>query len=183
MPSGSGSVKGTLLNARLLKSMAANPAEFTKDMRGRLLGHLQEEDDGANRMQQYVRGLPLEKQVVMGYFLMALAHLDLMMHEGKVASARLLVLRLVACLEQQMLDGHWRFAWNLTGLDDPPWTVWARSSVAEHRKAHTASPLLNEVWVEAAIGKSRADLYLRKQQFNPGADGAAEKPAGGGRGR
>ena len=82
-----------------------------------------------------------------------------------------------------MLDGHWRFAWNLTGLDDPPWTVWARTSVAEHRKAHTAWPLLNEVWVGAAIGNSRGDLYLRKQRFTSGADGAAEKPPGGGRGR
>ena len=100
-------------------------------------------------------------------------------------------MQLIAAVEQQLLDGHWRSAWTLTGLSEPPWTAWERTSQAVHRRTFTSSPLINANWLAAAISKSKDDAYLRKQRFSPndqhggGGEGGngGEGARGNGRGR
>jgi hypothetical protein len=87
-----------------------------------------------------------------------------MLREKDPVSAELCCLRGIAAAEQSILDSHWKSAWPLTGLGEPPWPEWERSSAAIHKRSHPASPLLSESWVSVAVGRTKDEAFLRKQR-------------------
>ena len=158
---------GGLMRARqLMASMQEEPKAFNTEMRSRLMAHLARGADSEHLLVEYVTQLPLEKQRFLGYFVWTMAQLNRELCAGRVEAAQLLTIRMVASIEQSLLDGHWRSAWPLSGLAEPPWTAWERTSCSAHRRAFTASPLLAESWVSAAIGRTRDETYLRKQRHD-----------------
>ena len=182
-------VKGARLQGKLERAMAAHPEEFYRDMRERMVGHLAEQTDGPRRSFQYAQQMPLEKQKVLGYFAWSVAHLDGLLYEDRVPEAKLCCLRLLACIDQHLLDGHWSTSWPIVGVaQEPPWPAWERTAVNTYRRTHTTSPLLNEMWVAASLSRIKDEQFLRKQRFAPGAQQSqtqeTERPGGkGGRGR
>ena len=166
---------------QLMKSMQDEPRAFNGEMRQRLMDHLARGADSEHLLVEYVMQLPLEKQKFLGYFVWAMAQLNRELFAGRTEAAQLLTIRMVASIEQSLLDGHWRTAWPLTGLAEPPWTAWERTSCPAHRRAFTASPLLSDAWVQAAIGRTREETFLRKQR-NDGKDHEGA-PKGDGKGK
>jgi hypothetical protein len=174
--------KGIALAAKLTRSMEAHPDQFLSEMRVRMDRHLggsgsSDTAKSSRRAEDYVRQLPLEKQKVLGYHLWTLAQVYRMLREKNSVGAELCCLRGIAAAEQSMLDSHWRSAWPLTGLGEPPWPEWERSSAAIHKRSHHASPLLKESWVSVAVGRTKDEAFLRKQRN----DAPPPREGGGGR--
>ena len=185
IPDGRGS-KGLRLAGRLMRSMDEHAVAFNEDMRERMQSALAEATDHEVRSVQYVERLPMQNQKLLGYFAWTMAHLNKDLKAGRHEMAELRTLRVIAAIEQNLLDQHWRTAWPLTGLPEPPWPTWQRTDVQVHRKTFSASPLLSETWISAAIGKSRDEAYLRQQRFTGKGDGKGGDDGGpppGGRGR
>ena len=186
IPDGMGS-KGLRLAGRLMRSMDDHASSFNEDMRERMQSSLAEATDHEIRSVQYVERLPMQNQKLLGYFAWTMAHLNKDLKAGRHTMAELRTLRVIAAIEQNLLDQHWRTAWPLTGLPEPPWPAWQRTDVQVHRKTFSASPLLSETWISAAIGKSRDEAYLRQQRSagkgeGKGGDDGAQAAAGRGRG-
>ena len=171
-----------MAHAKLMRQMDLHAAEFNQAMRGRLVETLLEPGDDVKRALQFAERLPLENQKILGYFVWSVANLNKDLAAGKVAQAELRSLRILAGIDQYLLDGHWRSGWALTGLGEPPWPTWEKSSLKVHKRTFSASPLLPDEWVSMAIAKAKGDAFLRGQRQQP--IPPAEDPAAGGcRGR
>ena len=174
-------VRGLLISERLTESMERHLARFRTDMRRRLLRHLGVSEDGPRRSFEYAMQMPIERQRVMGYFLWTLCHLDKLMYHERYEEARLATLRGIAMIDQRCLDGHWTTSLPMFGCrHEPGWASWEKTQLGTHRRTFTASPLLNEMWISASLGKAKDEAWLRKNRFAPG--GAAVPPTGQGQG-
>ena len=111
--------------------------------------------------------MPLEYQKHLGYFLWTMSHASRLLTEGKNDQAHLLLWRATASVEQSILDSHWRTAWGISGLQEPPFQSWEGTSAASHRRVHPVSHLLPEPWVSTAIAKVRDEKFLRDQRDAP----------------
>ena len=177
-------VRGLLVNERLTESMERHPARFRSDMRHRLLRHLGVSEDGPRRAFEYAMQMPIERQRVMGYFLWTLCHLDELMYHERYEEARLATMRGIAMVDQHLLDGHWTTSWPMLGCrHEPAWASWEKTQVTTHRRTFTASPLLNEMWVSASLGKAKDEAWLRKNRFAPGGHPLPPPGAPGGAGQ
>ena len=119
-PVGRGS-RGVQLASRLMRSMDENAASFNQDMRLRMQEALGEAEDHSARATQYAGQPLLQNQKLMGYFVWSIAHINRDLRAGKAEAAELRTMRVLAAIEQNLLDQHWRTAWLLTGLPEPPW--------------------------------------------------------------
>lgn len=129
---------------RLLTFRSKEPKAFTAEMRSCLMAQLATATDTGHLLVRYVTRLPLEKQRYPGYGMWTMAQLNRELEAGRVEAGQLLTIRMVASIEQAILDGHWWTAWPLTGLAGPPWATWERSSLSAHRLAFASSSLLSE---------------------------------------
>ena len=147
--------------------MDAEPRAFNTEMRGRMQEHLAASQDEPQLALRYAQGLPVEQSRLLGFFVWSIASLNQGLAAGRADHAELLSLRLLAALEQSMLDRHWQRAWGVTGLPEPAWPGWSRTSLQTHRKTHTSSPLLLENWVAMAIQKTKDEQFLRRNRNTP----------------
>ena len=184
-----GGARGMLQAKRLLKSMSEEPKAFNAEMRSRLMAKLATATDTEHLLVENVTRLPLEKQRYMCYFVWTLAQLNGELEAERVEAAQLLTMRMVASIDQAILDGHWRTAWPLTGLAEPPWPTRESSSLSAHRRAFASSSLLSEAWVSTTIGRTRDEQFFEKKRHDEKDGGAAATPGdaagskAGGRGK
>ena len=92
-------VQGSLINAKLARSMQDNADLFYQDLQAPMIAHLAKTSDGPRRTVQYATQMPLAKQRMLGFFTWGVAHVDFVLDQGKVSEARLAVLRLLACID------------------------------------------------------------------------------------
>lgn len=178
---GAGGARGLERARRLQQSMNAEPAAFNQEFRERMREHLKSDSDSHKLSLQYAMQLPVERSKMLGYFVWAIASINQDLKKGDPALAELRSMRVLASLEQFMIDQHWRSAWPLSGLDEPPWPLWEHTSLSSHQRTHTASPLLSESWVATAISRTRDEQFLRRQRGKgEGRGGKVDDQDGGG---
>ena len=126
--------KGIAESTKLMKSMQEEAPAFNRDMRRRMLEALGECDNHEKLAQNYAAQLPLKGQKYLGYMLWGMAAVNRELAAGRTAQWELLTLRLIAGIETFLLESHWRSAWPMTGIPEPPWlsTYVSEPRMVEH---------------------------------------------------
>ena len=105
---------------------------------------------GVMTMEKYVKEqLPIGHERSLGYATWGIARAVTMPKAGHTEKARLVLLLLLAAIEQYRLDQNWNAAWKLTQLTAPPFSEWKtkdsnlsqlRADVAHARLVHPTRP-------------------------------------------
>ena len=75
------------------------------------------------------------------------------MLENKPRLARLQTLRMMAALEQFLIDENWSVASRVTGMEEPPWGHWATQDLAAIRRQFVYTRMVEATWVGALINE------------------------------
>ena len=102
----------------------------------------------------------------LGYMAWGLARALTLLQAGDADKCHLVLLLLVAALEQYRLDGNWTAAWRLTQLTQPPFAEWrARDfAIAQLRQDHPRARLIHPTWVAAVIARLKDEEVLTKRR-------------------
>ena len=111
--------------------------------------------------------VPVGPQRTLGYMLWVLAHIHGCMIRGEEARARLLVLGGLMMAEQSCLDGNWKTAWTMMGIEAPPWQAWSSMDAAAVKREHCRSRLADPAWVATVIADLKDEDFLMQRRGKP----------------
>lgn len=115
---------------------------------------------------QFVKGSPVGKSRTAGYCLQGFAEVHRLLLENKPKQARLHVLRMIAALEQFLIDESWVVASRLMCTEEPPWGHWATQDVAAIRRQLVYDRLSESTWMAALINQLKEEEWLTKKRAN-----------------
>ena len=115
---------------------------------------------------QFVKGSPVGKSRTAGYCLQGFAEVHRLLLENKPKQARLHVLRMIAALEQFLIDESWVVASRLMCTEEPPWGHWATQDVAAIRRQLVYNRLSESTWMAALINQLKEEEWLTKKRAN-----------------
>ena len=186
--------KGSLLLERLKVAMEQQPAAYITAIEALAADTLGESSPSVMTVEKYVKEeLPMGHEKSLGYAAWGIARAVTMLRAGHHEKAHLILLLLLASIEQCRLDQNWGAAWKLTQLSMPPFAEWrtkdAMMSQLRADCAHTR--LAHPTWCAAVIAKLRDEETLTKRRHGgaPGShsnsqgDRPERPPRGRGRGR
>ena len=159
--------KGAMAGERLRKSMRTNASSFVKRIEENMSETLEEDRLTAFSAQKYAsQVMAVGTQRTLGYMVWLLAHVHSAMFRGDHARARLLVLGGMMMAEQSCLDGNWKTAWKMMGIESPPWQAWTTMDVASVKRETAKSRLADPAWVATVIADLKDEDFLMKRRGN-----------------
>ena len=174
--------KGAVAGERLRRAMRKHPEEFTRRIEDNMADALNETAVTDKSALKYIaEAVPIGNQRILGYVVTSLAHIHAALHKGEVDRARLLVLTTIMACEQASLDGNWKTAWKLMGLEPPPWADWAGQDEAAIKREYAKSRLADSRSVAAVVADMTDENFLMKRRTAPkgGGKGQDKVPAEG----
>ncbi|CAE7566503.1 unnamed protein product, partial [Symbiodinium pilosum] len=186
--------KGSLLLERLKVAMEQQPAAYITAIEALAADTLGESSPSVMTVEKYVKEeLPMGHEKSLGYATWGIARAVTMLRAGHREKAHLILLLLLASIEQYRLDQNWGAAWKLTQLLMPPFAEWrAKDAMMSQLRADCAhTRLAHPTWCAAVIAKLRDEETLTKRRHGgaPGShsnsqgDRPERPPRGRGRGR
>ena len=121
--------------------------------------------------EKVIRSVPVGLSRTAGYALSGFATIHEMMLEGKHRQARLHTIRMMAAVEQFLLDESWGVASGLTGVEEPPWSHWASQDLPSIRKQYIYTRLMDATWIGAIINELKEEDWLFKKRGKGGGKG------------
>ena len=185
--------KGSLLLERLKLAMEQNPSAYITAIETLAADTLGESLASVMTVEKYVKDeMPLGHEKSLGYATWGVARAVTMLRSGQNEKAHLILLLLLASIEQYRLDQNWGAAWKLTQLSMPPFAEWrTKDSMMGQLRADCAhTRLAHPTWCAAVIAKLKDEETLTKRRHlgtgsgYTGSQGEKpERPRGRGRGR
>ena len=166
---------------RLQHAMVQHPRPYQDRMEQKMVKSVEMLKLDASTPGKYIRGVPVGKSRTAGYCLHGFAEVHRLMILGEMDQARLHTLRMMAALEQFLIDENWQVASRLTGLEEPPWSEWAVQDLGTLRRQYVYSRLVEPTWVGAHINQLKEEEWLIKKRSSMVQP--APKPKGGGKGK
>lgn len=165
--------KGALAGGKLRKAMQKHPEAFSARMDANVVAAL-EEDQLTSRvishsLMRYAQEcIPVGGQRTLGDMVAAMAQIRSSLIKGDVARARMLSVGSLVMTEQSALDGNWKTAWRLMGLQQPPWHEWSTMDVFAVRKEYSESRLADNKRFAAVIAGLKDEDFLVKRRVQGG---------------
>ena len=186
--------KGSLLLERLKIAMEQNPSAYIAAIEMLAADSLGEATPNVMTIERFVRdGLPMGHEKSLGYATWGIARAVTLLRSGQSEKAHLVLLLLLASIEQYRLDQNWGAAWKLTQLSMPPFAEWrTKDSMMSQLRADAAhTRLAHPTWCAAVIAKLRDEETLTKRRHGGAGAGQGSNqgerperpPRGRGRGR
>ena len=186
--------KGSLLLERLKVAMEQQPAAYITAIEALAADTLGESSPNVMTVERFVKEeMPMGHEKSLGYATWGIARAVTMLRAGHHEKAHLILLLLLASIEQYRLDQNWGAAWKLTQLSMPPFAEWrTKDAMMSQLRADCAhARLAHPTWCAAVIAKLRDEetLTKRRQGGAPGShsnsqgDRSERPPRGRGRGR
>lgn len=166
---------------RLQHAMVQHPRPYQDRVEQKMVKSVEMLKLDASTPGKYIRGVPVGKSRTAGYCLHGFAEVHRLMILGEMDQARLHTLRMMAALEQFLIDENWQVASRLTGLEEPPWSEWAVQDLGTLRRQYVYSRLVEPTWVGAHINQLKEEEWLIKKRSSMVQP--APKPKGGGKGK
>ncbi|CAE7419993.1 BUB3.2 [Symbiodinium sp. KB8] len=163
---------------RLWSAMRNNPEPYQERMEQRMLKAVEESELTPNVPLLFAKSCPVGKSRTAGYCLQGFAHVHRLLLENKPKQARLQVLRMMASIEQFLIDESWTVAGRMTGMEEPPWGHWATQDLGSLRRQYVYTRLVESTWVAALINELKEEEWLVKKRT-----GLAKPPKGKGEGK
>ena len=155
--------------------MRAHPEAYQERIESRMLKACDATELTPSILLQFSKSCPAGKSRTAGYCLQGHAHVYRLLLEKRPKQARLQVLRMMAALEQFLIDESWLVASRLTGFEEPPWGHWATQDLAALRRQYVYSRLTESTWA-ALINELKEEEWLAKKRS------AVPKPKAGAKG-
>ena len=179
--------KGTMLSERLRQAMEQEPKAYVAAMESLAAQLLGEHAAGPATMERFCREMmPLGTERSLGYMTWGIARAITLLRAGESEKSHLVLMLLLAAVEQYRLDGNWGAAWRLTHLGPPPFADWRSRdfALAQLKIDHAHSRLIHPTWAAAVIARLKDEEALTKRR-QPGMDReqGGRPPRGRGRGR
>lgn len=89
-----------------------------------------------------------------------LAHIHGLLIKEDVSRARRLAAGGTMAAEQSAVDGNWKTAWRLLGLQQPPRHEWASMDIGSVREEYSKFRLADTRWVAAVIADLKGEDFL-----------------------
>ena len=138
---------------RLWGAMRNNPEPYQERMEQRMMKAVEATELTPNVPMLFAKSAPVGKSRTAGYCLQGFAHVHRLLLENKPKQARLQVLRMMASLEQFLIDESWTVAGRLTGMEEPPWGHWATQDSNALRKQYVYTRLAESSIDQRAEGR------------------------------
>ena len=180
--------RGTMLAEKLRMAMEADPRAYIASIETNAAHLLGEQQATGSTMERYAKEqLPLGSERSLGYMTWAIARCLTLLKAGESDKCHLLLLLLMAAVEQYKLDSNWVAAWRITQLTQPPFAEWKSREFAlpQLRQDHAHSRLIHPTWAAAIIARLKDEETLLKRR-SVGEDwnrGWPNRPNPRGRGR
>lgn len=152
-------------------AMKGHPEAYQERMEQRMLKACDATEMTPSIPLQFVKGSPVGKSRTAGYCLQGFAEVHRLLLESKPKQARLHVLRMMAALEQFLIDESWVVASRLTCTEEPPWGHWATQDVGAIRRQLVYNRLSESTWVAAVINQLKEEEWLTKKRTGLNAKG------------
>ncbi|CAE7534355.1 unnamed protein product [Symbiodinium sp. KB8] len=162
---------------RLNAAMKQHPQAYLERMEGKMVRAVGSAELGPTVPLEYVKACPVGKARTAGYCLQGFAQVHKLMLENKPRLARLQTLRMMAALEQFLIDENWSVASRVTGMEEPPWGHWATQDLAAIRRQFVYTRMVEATWVGALINELKEEEWLAKKRM------ATPKPKAKGSGK
>ena len=90
-------------------------------------------------------------------------------HEGANLDqlAKVFLLHTLMMAEHSCLDGNWKTAWKMMGIEAPPWQAWSSMDTAALKREHCRSRLADPAWVATVIADLKDEDFLMKRRGKP----------------
>ena len=177
--------KGPMLLEKLRLAMDSDPKAYITAMENLAAQSLGEPRAGPMTLEKFARDmLPLGSERTLGYVTWGVVRALTMLKAGEVDKAHLILLLLVASIEQYKLDGSWGAAWRLTHLTPPPFAEWKSKEgmIGQLRQDHARSRLVHGTWA-AARGQVEGRRGPHSSSRRPEPERPDKPPKGRGRGK
>ncbi|CAE7360147.1 PROSC [Symbiodinium microadriaticum] len=174
--------RGTMLAERLRLSMESCPQDYIAAIEALAAQMVGDHVPGPATMEKYVKEqLPMGSERGLGYMAWGLARALTLIRAGEKDKCHLILLLLVAALEQYRIDGVWTSAWRLTNLTPPPFAEWnsRASSIAEIRTNHAHARIIHSTWAATVVARLKDEEVLMKRRQKPFYE---DRPPKGGKG-
>lgn len=178
--------RGTMLAERLRLSMESCPQDYIAAIEALAAQMVGDHVPGPATMEKYVKEqLPMGSERGLGYMAWGLARALTLIRAGEKDKCHLILLLLVAALEQYRIDGVWTSAWRLTNLTPPPFAEWnsRASSIAEIRTNHAHARIIHSTWAATVVARLKDEEVLMKRRQKPFYEDRPPKGGKGGRGQ
>ena len=165
---------------RLNVAMKNHPEAYQERMESRMCKAVDTTELLPTVPLQFARSCPVGKSRTAGYCLQGFANVHRLLLENKPRQARLQVLRMMAALEQFLIDENWQVASRVTGMEEPPWGFWATQDLGALRRQYVYTRLAESTWIGALINELKEEEWLTKKKTHPPPKGQTMKGAGRG---
>ena len=156
---------------KLRAAMKQNPGAYLEKMEMRMQRAVGAEEMGPTIPEKFIQSVPVGRSRTAGYALTGFATIHKLMLEGKARQARLHTVRMMAAMEQFLLDESWGVASRLTGVEEPPWAHWASQDLPSIRKQYIYTRLMDATWIGAIINELKEEEWLLKKRGKGGGKG------------
>ncbi|CAK9004203.1 Guanylate-binding protein 7, partial [Durusdinium trenchii] len=144
---------------KLRAAMKQNPGAYLERMEMRMQRAVGAEEMGPTIPEKFIQSVPVGRSRTAGYALTGFATIHKLMLEGKARQARLHTVRMMAAMEQFLLDESWGVASRLTGVEEPPWAHWASQDLPSIRKQYIYTRLMDATWIGAIINELKEEEW------------------------
>ena len=148
---------------RLNQAMRGHPDAYVARMEQRMVKAIDGAELGPTTPVKFARSCPVGKSRTAGYCLQGFAQVHKLLIEEKPRQARLAVLRMLASLEQFLIDESWAVAGRLMDMEEPPWGEWAVQDPALRRQ-YVYTRLVESTWIGALINELKEEEWLAKKR-------------------
>lgn len=162
---------------RVRLAMRNHPEAYQERMEQRMMRSVDMAEMSATVPHLFIKGTPVGKSKTAGYCLHGYAEVLKLLLENKPKQARLHVLRMMAALEQFLIDESWTVASRLTCVEEPPWGHWAAQDTQAIRRQLIYNRLSESTWMGALINQLKEEEWLTKKRAT------VQNPKGNGKGR
>ena len=151
---------------RLRLAMQSHPEAYQARMEARMLKAVEADVMNPSVPMLFAKSCPVGKSRTAGYCLQGFAATYKLLLEGREKQARLQVLKMLAAIEQFLIDESWTVGSRLTGLEEPPWGHWATQDLGALRRQYVYTRLAESTWVAALINELKEEEWLAKKRGN-----------------
>lgn len=157
------------------QAMKAHPDAYLERMEARMCRAVAASEMDPTIPSKFIQTVPVGKAKTAGYALFGFSEILRLMLENRPRQARLHTVRMMASMEQFLIDESWTVASRLTGADEPPWGVWAVQDLAALRRQYIYTRLAESTWVGALINELKEEEWLMKKRGGKTGEGKGAK--------
>ena len=157
------------------QAMKAHPDAYLERMEARMCRAVAASEMDPTIPSKYIQTVPVGKAKTAGYALFGFSEILRLMLENRPRQARLHTVRMMASMEQFLIDESWTVASRLTGADEPPWGVWAVQDLSALRRQYIYTRLAESTWVGALINELKEEEWLMKKRGGKSGEGKGAK--------